>query len=86
MGFDRRDRQIEIGMSKFSILLIEGAHIGAMSLLVILFLWFGYFLRSPSGKGEGLLLPHGDYYLLRRRSYRGGGGGRQRNVGSTHGT
>jgi hypothetical protein len=50
MGFDRRDRQIKRGLRKFGIPLIEGARIGAMSLLVILFLWFGYLLRSPSGK------------------------------------
>ncbi len=49
-GFDRRDRQTERGLSKFGISLIEGARIGAMSLLVILFLRFGYLIRSPSGK------------------------------------
>ncbi len=46
-------------------LIVMEAHIGAMSQIVILVIWFGYVARHPSGD-EGLLHAHGGYYLSSR--------------------
>jgi hypothetical protein len=54
------------GLSEFSILLIWGAHSGAVVLLVKL-IQFGYIARLSQWGRMGPFTCHGDYYLTSRR-------------------
>jgi hypothetical protein len=58
---------IEGLLSKFSIQLIGGIHIGARALLVIELIWFGYIARLSHLGGRGYFTCRSAFYLSSRR-------------------